>query len=391
MSIFFVAASTIKTWKQFVTILASFSLSLILVNVYGFGQRFFGFPAISTMNPAFATGKLLVLTPEARISSTFAGHYDLAAFLVFANAIMWGLYFSFKKSRLVLAINFLLTYLILMFTASRSSLIGYLSTPMLLLYLRKFKYFFIVIALSGLIFSFNKDLAKRISQTFQIKQILVNEKTGQVYVPQHITSKNLPAGSAYIPIQPNKNAPPTTKKDTQKIIQEATASGKLLTATETASLLADSNNVQSVSSVVADTSFSARLQIEWPRAINAFKKNPLLGTGASSITESSDGDYFRTIGEFGLLGLITFGLIFFSIGSYIFKAVSKVPSEQKPIFISVLFAVLALMINATLIDVFEASKVAFILWFILGTFVGYLSSQYSIDTLLIHDKKTKTK
>ena len=52
-----------------------------------------------------------------------------------------------------------------------------------------------------------------------------------------------------------------------------------------------------------------RFNVEWPRAITAFSKNPLLGTGPGSITLATDNDYLRSLGESGLLGFITFAFI----------------------------------------------------------------------------------
>lgn len=373
MSIFFIAASTITTLKQFKFLIMSLSLSVFLVNVYGVGQRFLGFPSISTMNPEFARGHVLFLTPEARINSTFAGHYDLAAFIVLLTPILWGIYFSFKSSKIFLIINVFLSYMTLMFTASRSSIIGYLATPLFLLFMKKFKYAVIVIILSGVIFMFNKDLSKRISQTFQIKQILVNEKTGQVYVPQQVTKKDLPAGGAIIDINSAKRGTNLTAQQRADLLKTATETGTLLTATDQARLLASQNDLRAQSSVVADTSFSARIQIEWPRAVHAFLKNPLIGTGASSITEATDGDYFRAIGEFGALGLISFLLILGSLLKYIYDKTKHLPYEERFIFIAMIFGTFALMINGILIDVFEASKVAFVFWFMMGIYIGYLS------------------
>ena len=58
-------------------------------------------------------------------------------------------------------------------------------------------------------------------------------------------------------------------------------------------------------------SFQIRLNIEWPRAIRAFWKNPFLGTGYSSITIATDNDYLRILGETGIFGLLSFVLLFF--------------------------------------------------------------------------------
>ena len=51
------------------------------------------------------------------------------------------------------------------------------------------------------------------------------------------------------------------------------------------------------------------MNVEWPRAIRALKKNPLLGTGYSSITLATDNDYLRLLGETGVLGFLAFLLI----------------------------------------------------------------------------------
>src|SRR5205814_2283829 len=54
---------------------------------------------------------------------------------------------------------------------------------------------------------------------------------------------------------------------------------------------------QMASPAVEDRSTSIRLNVEWPRAVRALTKNPLLGTGYSSITLATDNDYLRALGE----------------------------------------------------------------------------------------------
>src|SRR3989338_830541 len=53
------------------------------VLLYGLAQIYLGAPIISTMNEEFSKGYTLILQPGVPISSTFAGHYDLAIYLVF--------------------------------------------------------------------------------------------------------------------------------------------------------------------------------------------------------------------------------------------------------------------------------------------------------------------
>jgi len=222
-------------------------------------------------------------------------------------------------------------------------------------------------------------------KTVQIRRILVNEKTGSVYVSQNITTKELPAGTFYIKL--NKKAPvPTPILDVntfktqivEQQIHEATLSGKISSKKQIEELMKLlTTNIKPVNSIVSDISFSTRLQVEWPRAIDAFLKNPVLGTGPSSITEATDNDFLRWLGESGLLGTILFLIILFSITFRLLKLSKKTSQDDRQLSIGFIFSLIALLINATYIDVFEASKVAYTFWTVAGLFVGY----YSLKTL----------
>lgn len=389
MIVFFISLSVIKTKEDFFQIIKYFFVSIWLVTLYGLGQKFLNFPAVQTMNPEFAKGYLLYLTPEARISSTFAGHYDLASYLVFAIPIILSFYFiNNKKNYLTL---FILSLIVLIYTASRISFGAYVvATFSFLIFIRKYKFSIFVLFLTIILMLTTGELTKRFLKTFQVRRILVDEKTGAVYIGQKITTKELPAGSFYIklkdqkePIKNNKNNEKNNEnneinldKFKQEIIQEkikeVTSTGKVLTETEKEKLISTiSANLKPINTVVSDISFATRLQVEWPRAINAFKKNILLGTGPSSITEATDNDYLRWLGEFGLLGTFTFFLILFNIVKKTFFSIKKKLDKNYLPFIGFTFGLGALLINATYIDVFEASKVAYTFWIVAGLFIGY--------------------
>lgn len=376
MIVFFIAVNAVRSRKQFNWLLGSLIASFALVCMYGIGQRFFDFPAVSTMNPEFAKGHILILTPEARISSTFGGHYDLAAFLVLTLPIIFGTFLATKKKRVLhfaLYLLFVVGVFILMLTASRSSFLAYIaSTPLFLLYVKRYRHFAVVLVFSLILAYSQKDLTQRLLKTFQIKQILVNEQTGQVVVSQRISSKELPAGTSYFKIENRKQSSDAAAIKAQSIneaIKEATKSGLGNVPGAT-----DSANYKEVSAVATDISFATRLQVEWPRAINALLTNPLLGTGPSSITESTDNDYLRWLGEFGLLGFGLFMFIIYSMGNYIRLGLKHVEDNEQFIFKALMFGMGGLLINAGYIDVFEASKVAYIFWYIMGIFIGRLDT-----------------
>jgi len=78
-----------------------------------------------------------------------------------------------------------------------------------------------------------------------------------------------------------------------------------------------------------------------------------------------------------IIALILIKLINIFIFSY-----RKIKDNQRLIFISVVFGLFALLINASYIDVFEASKVAYNFWLTAGLYIGY--SQ-------VHTRKQKEK
>lgn len=381
MGIFLIMLSIVKTKKTFFKYLGLILFSLLLVNIYGIGQKFIGWPAVQTMNPEYAKGYLLYLSAEDRISSTFAGHYDLAAYLVFLMPIVLGFYFL--KKNLYYFLLTIFSFLILIFTASRISYGAYIiSVFPLLLFLKKPKHFIILLVITILLTVSSKTLTSRFSRTFQVKQIFLNQNTGQVVVPQHITTQEVPAGSFYIGI----NQPIATNQQAQGVLLDETirdtvrsaarSKGEKLTIKEENLRVASvSSKLKPINTVVSDISFATRLQVEWPRAVMAFLKNPILGTGPSSITEATDNDYLRSIGEVGALGTGLFILILFTIVKMIWTSIKSLPDKEKPLYYGFLFGLFGLLFNAGYIDVFEASKVAFQFWLITGLFVASLAHE----------------
>ncbi|MDH7476661.1 MAG: O-antigen ligase family protein [Microgenomates group bacterium] len=385
MSVFFLAFASLKERKDIFYYLNIIIVVLFLVSIYGIGQKFLGWPAVQTMNPEYAKGYLLVLDANARISSTFAGHYDLAAYLVFLMPITLGLYIGLSKKIYFFAFFLALSNLVL--TASRASYISYLITIIFfLIYLRKPRLLIIVLILTVGLTLLSNNLTKRISRTFQQKNIFINSQTGETTIPRIITPDDLPVGN-FVPIQSigqKLNTLPIDKANLsasdiamlkrtlgEQIKEDLKKSGKQLNLEEINALIeANIKNIQVVNTIIPDISFATRLQVEWPRAIKAFLKNPFLGTGPGSLTEASDNDYLRWLGEFGLMGTSIFVFIIFSIIKEIYQAAKKNDMTRKAIFFGFIFGVFALLINATYIDVFEASKVAYTFWFTAGIFIA---------------------
>lgn len=383
MLLFFIAAASVKTVKDLYYFSVLIFWTVALVTVYGICQKYIGypyFPAVQTMNPEFARGHLLYLTPEARVSSTFAGHYDLAAYLVFMMPLLLG--FFFRKKNYFYFLIFVLSLYVLVLTASRISFLAYaISIVAYLIFVKRPKWLVVVIIITVAFNLLSNDLTKRFLSTIQFKEIFIGLQK-QIVIPQRITTKELPAGSFSIPVKDGKVDEATVKKNDlllrERIMtdlrNQASLSGKTISNADLAAK-ADSaaKDYKRKFSIMVDISASTRFQEEWPRAIHAFFKDPALGTGPSSITESTDNDYLRWIGETGAFGALSFLFILFLPVQMIWSKRKLVPTDDRAFYFGYVFGLGALMINASYIDVFEASKVAYQFWLVTGIFVASLT------------------
>ena len=287
----------------------------LLVFAYGLGQKYIELPVIVTQNEEYSKGIALRWVPGAHINSTFAGHYDLASFMVLILPIFVTAFFVLKDkaSRIILGISVAFGFWLLSVAVSRISIVAFiLAVSVSLLLYKKFKEIILFGIISVIIFGTAPDLQVRYKRIFDV-------------VKQRLSSA---------------------------IIVQAQENGN----------------------VNEDRSTSIRLNVEWPRAIRAFTKNPILGTGYSSITLATDNDYLRALGETGAFGLMSFLLIFIylyqHLKSYVFD------NSLKSIFIAgYIGSTVGIIMTAIFIDIFEASKFAIIYWMFTGLVVGSLKKQ----------------
>jgi len=372
MILFFLAFEAYRRKPSLKAVLWTLMGSYVLIILYGFGQKFLGFPAFLTMNEEFAKGVPLRLPPTARFPSTFGGHYDLAAYLVFTIPIIGSLLVISKKLW-QWVLYFALTFfglIMLLFTASRISFIVYLVAISVMLIWQKKKLLIIPwILLSVIILNFTSGTSDRFYKTFRVSNVVIDLSTGKavgtldkVEGTQAVIQKSaspaqesLPQGSEYINLAGNQSAVQSIQTFSSKTVAGATGE----VATVSGSFLIQK-------ALVADISITTRFQAEWPDAIAAFKRNILLGSGYSSLSLAVDGDYHRMLGETGILGFVGF-LGIFAVSFLVFiKRKDTLAPLERAFVIGVFAGVVGLMVNAVLIDVFEASKVAYTLWLMLG-------------------------
>ena len=403
LSLFFVAFSTIKSKKDLRDYLIIFSVAVLAFSLYAFGQHFYlnlwhafpkffekfsyCFPSFQTGNEEFAKGIPLCLPEGARTNSTFAGHYDLAAYLVLIIPIFASIFLLVKKisHKILTLILTIIGVMVLIFTASRVSFVAYLfGLTAAFIFLKKKKFIIPFYVLSiVLLLIFSSSTAKRFLETFRLASVVTNNQ-GQVVgelpsdlknkvsknIIENIPTQNLPAGSGYFGL-PQLNAP---QKTNQAAVQHA------LSIEEAKRLKLENGGVE-ISTIsgtflikkvlVYDISFTTRFQAEWPNAWNAMLRNPLLGSGFATITLAADNNYLRILGETGLLGMAAFLSVFFILALVLKQVLPAVTDKlSKAYMLGLAGGILGLFFNAILIDVFEASKVAETLWILLGIAAG---------------------
>lgn len=291
-------------------------VTALLVALYGLGQQFWGFPVISTTNSEFAKGLAVSLGPAARINSTFAGHYDLAAFSLFPLTLILGLLALPIRHKWILFAIGALIYWTMLLSASRVTFAAFFATAFLFSWAIRRRVWLIPLSILA-----------------AVSILLTPQLLGRYreFVVNHLFTL-APAASAQSPAV-DEQIPDALKP----------------------------------SAVPEDRSLNIRLKAEWPRAFRAFLKNPVLGTGFSSVGLAVDNDYLRILAETGLLGLAAFSLIILRIAKTTWSIIRS-PSYTLPhIFIlSASFGLFGLLLNAVFIDVFEASKIAIFTWTVVG-------------------------
>jgi hypothetical protein len=296
--------------------------------IYGFGQMHFHFPVITTQDSESSKGIAMMWVTGSQITSTFAGHYDLAAFMVLVLPILISVIFTIKGkvSKLLLLVTALSGFWLLVNTASRISLVSYLLAVLVSLFLlKKYKAIVFVLLISVVLSGLSSNLFARYKNLIDVYSSKIRNIK---IVEANFLDFNVLAQDTLI-ITPTPTPVP----------------------------------------IFEDRSTSIRLTVEWPRAIRAFIKNPLLGTGYSSIGLAADNDYLRLLAEVGTLGFLGFMLIIVRI---LFVFVSALPLTRNFSGIKLGFiagaigGICGVLLNAVFIDVFESSKFAIIFWLIVG-------------------------
>ena len=345
--------TSIKNSRQIYFYLASISLAVFITNLFALGQRFLHFPVVSTINSELSKGFVYYMGVNDRVNSTFAGHYDLAVFLMMFISVAPTLlyYFTSKKKNkshfdtaafIWLAILLFLSLLVLVMTAARLSFIAAaMGIFVSLLLIGKKKYLIYLFIAVLIVLAYPSTLRDRFISTFTVN---IHQDWQRYF---GVSDEQRKRSELNIPTLPTVSE------------QETKPSG-----TESADIVP--GEPTNVTQLGVYRSFAIRTQVEWPRAIRGFLRNPLLGSGYSSIDLATDNDLLRSLGETGILGTYSFLLVVYLLIKRLWLRFKREVGFFKYLAGGVLAAVLAFVVNSLFIDVFEASKVASMFWLISG-------------------------
>lgn len=335
MIMFFLGIVSLNKRQNLNFYLKCFILVIFFAFAIGILQKYYNFPVITTQNSEYSQGVALRYMPGGHLVSTFAGHYDMATYMILTSPFICALFFvkGIKNhEKIILMFAILSSFWLLVNAASRISIVSYMGGVILTLFIiKRYKYIPIFIVLSLIFVAFSTNLIDRYDQIINVlkhrtSEVISLEVKAQTDAPLVIIKTPTP-----VPVP-----------------------------------------------VIEDRSTSIRLNIEWPRALRAIEKNPILGTGFSSITLATDNDYLRLLGEAGILGFVTFFLIFIEIIKVLLK---NIPRQReittKDAFIAGIIGTLpGIFLNSFFIDVFESSKFAITLWLLLGLAVAASVKNY---------------
>ena len=433
-SLFFLLFASIKSKKDVHIVASTLVITLLAVGIYGLGQKYLYWPVYSTMNREFSKGIVLYLTEHARVQSTFAGHYDMAAYLVIILPMVLAFLFQKKLkplTKIALWTSYVIGLLMMILSSARTSLAGLLVGLFLTIliysllqknFVQKIQFFLKQAIINGLIFitlfiSFGDNMLERLLQVVekypQVIAVTKNIEETKNYIVTQITavtnvklevekpSNGISTDQAAVLVSSDTRPSPVKPSDVYVDVPDQIKVATVSATGEKSFVIIEVPRTYSENAIKHGLSMAIRLDTLWPQALNGFYANPLLGTGYATLTksevnefteaDSTDNNFLRTLGETGLLGFITFygGIIISLVTSkkILFNKQEK-DSFKKIFVVGYIGATIGLLVNATFIDVFAASKVAYTYWALTGILLAYAKLK---NKSVVSSKKLKTK
>jgi len=242
-SLFFILFGAVKKRSHLVLGVTIFALTVLAISVYGYGQRYYYWPVYSTMNREFSKGIVLYLTQYARVQSTFAGHYDMAAYMVVALPLLLAVAYRVRRNTVSFALHFIFwvgTWLLIL-SASRTPFAAFMAGVAIVIAattftkqtLKQKAWFFVsrsfVFAIMSalLFYYFGSDLTERLSSVINnqpiLKQVLDTATKQRQMIISDSALASLPLSPAQLHERLPKGNPPGNGISTEEVAAAAAA------------------------------------------------------------------------------------------------------------------------------------------------------------------------
>ena len=395
-SLFAVAFAALKNIKDLKFIKLALPILVILISLYGLGQKYAHFPVFSTMNREFSKGAAMQLGEGARVNSTFGGHYDMSAWLVLILPILLAL--ALKEKGWLFRVSCVLAQVLglylLYLGEAKTSILALLLAYLVLIYLFLLKSKLIGAKFLKYIFGF--AIATYVLATIIF---LAGGPWRDLLITQAERINGVKTITAKLNISPvNLSRPGDLQGDGYMLVKKEKTN-------EDSSVSVDwikEKQSWSDNALKYGITMGIRFDTLWPQAIRGFIKNIFTGSGYATLNkqenqqfveaDSTDNNYLRILGETGFSGLFLYLAILWFILKNNWLNYLKNSNLSSILSWGFLAGTAGLLLNAVLIDVFASSKVAFTFYLLAGlTVKSFYLKNTDLAEKLDRDLVTKIK
>jgi len=122
-------------------------------------------------------------------------------------------------------------------------------------------------------------------------------------------------------------------------------------------------------------SLGERFLHKWPAMVQQTMRSPIIGLGPSAATEAADGYYLRAFVESGILGVLVFVGLVFTIARSSLRAARRATGLAKSLAVASLAATVFVALVGVLIDTWVASRVMELFWPLIGLSLAAVALQ----------------
>jgi hypothetical protein len=376
MGMYFIVATVAKKEN-----LAKYIYSIlgmgVLTWIYGFLQWQDIVVAFHTLNKSGVAG---TYTEIGYVISSFGAHYDFGAFLILMMMFsVWGYYTHTKWWKRILFVLLALAFWWMSRLAyARAAYLG-MFVGLVVVFAIRFSGW-ILLPLYEILQTFDRYFGGRFSRykydlKFDIVPAIPTSPPEPVVLPTStLVGDYLPVPSA---VYPSLSGTPAPLYNVTPPPPTPTPTPYWLTRWLDTNVNTLSEKIKGsfgMLDINLDPSANVRL-IEWQDGIARVGYHFLWGGGYYTYGLGADNDYLRHMIEVGVIGLSVFLLIIWDFVRLSWRSYHQtIAPSHKYFHLAIIGFITGLLIEAIFIDIFEASKIAFLFWYLMG-----LVSLFSLD------------